>query len=36
VTGPQVLQLEGATAWIPAGWAGETDIHGTLILRRTT
>jgi N-methylhydantoinase A len=35
-TGPQVLQLEGATAWIPAGWAGETDIHGTLILRRTT
>ena len=34
-TGPQVLELEGATAWVPAGWAGETDSHGTLVLRRT-
>ena len=33
-TGPQVLELEGATAWVPAGWAGETDSHGTLVLRR--
>jgi N-methylhydantoinase A len=33
--GPQVLELEGATAWIPAGWSGETDAHGTLVLRRT-
>jgi N-methylhydantoinase A len=33
--GPQVLELDGATAWIPAGWAGECDIHGTLILGRT-
>jgi N-methylhydantoinase A len=33
--GPQVLELDGATAWIPAGWAGETDRHGTLVLRRT-
>jgi N-methylhydantoinase A len=32
--GPQVLELEGATAWVPAGWAGETDAHGTLVLRR--
>ncbi len=32
--GPQVLELEGATAWVTAGWAGETDPHGTLILRR--
>jgi N-methylhydantoinase A len=31
--GPQVLELEGATAWIPEGWAGETDAHGTLVLR---
>ncbi len=43
ITGPQVtvrgaraLELEGATAWVPAGWAGETDRHGTLVLRRTT
>ena len=34
--GPQVLELEGATAWVPEGWAGETDPHGTLVLRRTT
>jgi N-methylhydantoinase A len=32
--GPQVLELEGATAWVPEGWAGETDVHGTLVLRR--
>jgi N-methylhydantoinase A len=32
--GPQVLELEGATAWVPEGWAGETDAHGTLVLRR--
>ena len=25
----------GATAWVPDGWAGETDPHGTLVLRRT-
>ena len=30
--GPQVLELEGATAWVPEGWAGETDAHGTLVL----
>jgi len=33
--GPQVLELEGATAWIAAGWSGETDAHGTLVLKRT-
>ena len=34
VTGPAVLELPGATAWIPSSWAGETDPHGTLVLRR--
>jgi N-methylhydantoinase A len=34
VTGPAVLELEGATAWVPSGWAGATDAHGTLVLRR--
>jgi N-methylhydantoinase A/oxoprolinase/acetone carboxylase beta subunit len=34
--GPQVLELDGATAWIPPGWAGETDEHGTLVLRRSS
>jgi N-methylhydantoinase A len=36
VTGPSGVELEGATAWVPAGWAGKTDEHGTLVLRRTT
>jgi N-methylhydantoinase A len=34
--GPQVLELDGATAWIPAGWAGESDAHGTLVLQSST
>ena len=32
--GPQVLELDGATAWVPDGWGGATDRHGTLILGR--
>jgi N-methylhydantoinase A len=32
--GPQVVELEGATCWVPDGWAGETDDHGTLVLER--
>jgi len=35
VRGPSVLELQGATAWIPASWVGKTDTHGTLILERT-
>jgi N-methylhydantoinase A len=31
--GPQAIELEGATVWVPTGWAGETDPHGTLVLR---
>jgi N-methylhydantoinase A len=34
VTGPALVELPGATAWIPPGWAGETDEHGTFVLRR--
>jgi N-methylhydantoinase A len=33
--GRQVLELAGATAWVPPRWAGETDAHGTLVLRRS-
>jgi N-methylhydantoinase A len=36
VRGPETLELEGATAWIPDGWAGESDAQGTLVLRRDT
>jgi N-methylhydantoinase A len=32
--GPSVLELEGATVWVPEGWSGATDAHGTLVLRR--
>ena len=34
--GPRVLELDGATAWVPAGWEGATDEHGTLVLRSST
>ncbi len=34
VRGPAVVELPGATCWVPAGWGGETDAHGTLILER--
>jgi len=34
VTGPNVLALPGSTVWVPDGWAGSTEGHGTLVLRR--
>jgi len=34
VRGPRLVELPGATCWIPDGWSGETDAHGTLVLRR--
>ena len=34
VTGPTVLELEGATCWIPPGWVGVRDGNSTLILTR--
>jgi N-methylhydantoinase A len=35
VAGPAVVELPGATAWIPRNWSGATDAHGTLVLRGT-
>ncbi|MEZ5099210.1 MAG: hydantoinase/oxoprolinase family protein [Thermoleophilia bacterium] len=32
VAGPFLLELPGATCWVPDGWAGETDANGTLVL----
>jgi N-methylhydantoinase A len=32
--GPALLELPGSTCWVPDGWSGETDEHGTLVLRR--
>jgi N-methylhydantoinase A len=34
VSGPALLELSGSTCWVPEGWSGETDEHGTLVLRR--
>jgi N-methylhydantoinase A len=34
VTGPCVLELAGATCWVPEGWHGETNDDGTLVLTR--
>jgi N-methylhydantoinase A len=34
VTGPALVELPGATCWVPAGWHGETNGDGTLVLTR--
>jgi len=34
VSGPELVVLDGATCWVPDGWAGETDARGTLVLER--
>jgi N-methylhydantoinase A len=34
VAGPRLVELDGATCWVPPGWAGRTDIDGTLVLER--
>ena len=34
VVGPSVVELPGATCWVPAGWSGATNDDGTLVLRR--
>jgi N-methylhydantoinase A len=34
LAGPAVVELEGATCWLPRGWAGATDRFGTLVLAR--
>ena len=34
VTGPAVVELEGATCWLPPGWVGGRDGDSTLILTK--
>jgi N-methylhydantoinase A len=34
VRGPELVELPGATCWIPDGWSGETNADGTLVLSR--
>jgi N-methylhydantoinase A len=33
-SGPAVLELDGSTGWVPGGWEGKTDQHGTWIVTR--
>ncbi|MGH3022511.1 MAG: hydantoinase/oxoprolinase family protein [Gaiellaceae bacterium] len=35
VSGPAVVELEGATCWVPPGWEGARDGNSTLVLTRT-
>jgi N-methylhydantoinase A len=34
VRGPTLVELDGASCWVPDGWRGATDESGTLVLRR--
>jgi N-methylhydantoinase A len=34
VAGPDLVELPGATCWVPDGWSGETNGDGTLVLSR--
>jgi len=34
VRGPELVELPGATCWVPDGWSGETNDDGTLVLQR--
>jgi N-methylhydantoinase A len=34
VVGPAVVELEGATCWLPPGWVGARDGNSTLVLTR--
>jgi N-methylhydantoinase A len=34
VSGPRLVELPGATCWVPDGWSGETNSDGTLVLSR--
>jgi N-methylhydantoinase A len=35
VTGPALLELDGSTGWVPGGWVGKSDQHGTWIVTRS-
>jgi N-methylhydantoinase A len=34
VTGPALIELDGSTGWVPGGWVGKCDEHGTWIVTR--
>jgi N-methylhydantoinase A len=34
VSGPALIELHGSTGWVPGGWEGKSDQHGTWIVTR--
>jgi N-methylhydantoinase A len=34
VRGPALIELDGSTGWVPGGWVGKSDQHGTWIVTR--
>jgi N-methylhydantoinase A len=34
VTGPDLIELHGSTGWVPGGWVGKSDQHGTWVVTR--
>jgi N-methylhydantoinase A len=34
VTGPALIELHGSTGWVPRGWEGKSDEHGTWVVTR--
>jgi N-methylhydantoinase A len=34
VTGPALIELHGSTGWVPGGWVGKSDQHGTWSVTR--
>ena len=34
VAGPALIELDGSTGWVPGGWEGKSDEHGTWIVTR--
>jgi N-methylhydantoinase A len=35
VTGPALIELDGSTGWVPGGWVGKSDQHGTWVMTRS-
>ena len=35
VAGPDLIELDGSTGWVPRGWVGQSDEHGTWTVTRS-
>jgi N-methylhydantoinase A/oxoprolinase/acetone carboxylase beta subunit len=34
VSGPALIELDGSTGWVPGGWEGNSDQHGTVVVTK--